>query len=78
MTGVEKAINSDRFPERLEMAKKFAKAEVINSEEVNAGEALKEKIGGRGLDASIDAVRLEGYHMFQQKKNNCIKVVLKP
>lgn len=36
------AINSDRFLERLEMAKKFAKAEAINSEEVNTGEALKQ------------------------------------
>lgn len=54
----EKAIAIDRFPERLEMAKKFAKAEVINYEEVNAGEALKEITGGRGADACIDAVGL--------------------
>lgn len=58
MMGAEKAINSDRFPERLEMAKKFAKAEVINYEEVNAGEALKQMTGGRGADACIDVVSL--------------------
>jgi threonine dehydrogenase-like Zn-dependent dehydrogenase len=43
------------------MAKKHAKAEVINYEEVNAGEALKEMTGGRGPDACIDAVGLEAH-----------------
>lgn len=57
MMGAE-AINSDRFPQRLEMAKKFAKAEVINYEEVNAGEVLKEMTGSRGPDACINAVDL--------------------
>lgn len=58
----EKAINSDRFPQRLEMAKKFAKAEVINYKKVNAGETLKETTGGRGPDACIDAVGLEDFY----------------
>lgn len=40
------------------MAKKFAKAEVINYEEVNAGKALKQMTGGRGANACIDAVGL--------------------
>jgi threonine dehydrogenase-like Zn-dependent dehydrogenase len=61
MMGAEKVIGIDRFPERLEMAKKFAKAEVINYEEVDAGEALKEMTGGRGPDACIDAVGLEAH-----------------
>jgi len=51
MMGAERVIGIDRFPERLEMAKKQAKAEVINYEEVDAGEALKEMTGGRGPDA---------------------------
>ncbi|MEH1835642.1 MAG: hypothetical protein V7L29_27210 [Nostoc sp.] len=45
----------DRFPERLEMAKKFAKAEVINYQKVNRGEALKKITGGCAPDACIDA-----------------------
>jgi threonine dehydrogenase-like Zn-dependent dehydrogenase len=61
LMGAEKVIGIDRFPERLEMAKKFAKAEVINYEEVDAGEALKEMTGGRGPDACIDAVGLEAH-----------------
>ncbi|MEH1823616.1 MAG: hypothetical protein V7L31_31840 [Nostoc sp.] len=34
MMGAEKAIALIRFLERLEIAKKFAKAEIINSENV--------------------------------------------
>ncbi|WP_442936577.1 hypothetical protein [Nostoc sp.] len=51
----EKAIAIERFPERLKMAKKFAKADAINYQEVNAGEALKEINGGRDPDACINA-----------------------
>jgi threonine dehydrogenase-like Zn-dependent dehydrogenase len=61
LMGAEKVIGIDRFPERLELAKKYAKAEVINYEEIDAGEALKEMTGGRGPDACIDAVGLEAH-----------------
>jgi threonine dehydrogenase-like Zn-dependent dehydrogenase len=49
------------FPNAWKWQKKHAKAEVINYEEVNAGEALKEMTGGRGPDACIDAVGLEAH-----------------
>lgn len=61
LMGAAKVIGIDRFPERLEMAKTHAGAEVINYEEVDAGEALKEMTGGRGPDACIDAVGLEAH-----------------
>lgn len=61
MMGAQKVIAIDRFPERLEMAKKHAKAEVINYEETHVGDALKEMTGGRGPDACIDAVGLEAH-----------------
>jgi threonine dehydrogenase-like Zn-dependent dehydrogenase len=61
MMGAQKVIGIDRFPERLELAKNFAKAEVINYEEIDAGEALNEMTGGRGPDACIDAVGLEAH-----------------
>lgn len=51
---------------------------MINYEEVNAGETLKQITGGCGPDACIDAVILEGHQIFQQKKDNWMKVVLKP
>lgn len=60
--GAEKVIAIDRFPQRLKMAKKFAKAEVINYKKVNAGETLKEMIGGRGPNPCIDAVGLEDFY----------------
>lgn len=61
MMGAARVIGIDRFPERLELAKTFAKAEVINYEEVDAGEALKEMTGGMGPDCCIDAVGLEAH-----------------
>ena len=63
MLGAERVIAIDRFPERLQLARDFAKAETINYEEVDAGEALKEMTGGRGPDCCIDAVGLEAHGM---------------
>lgn len=60
LLGAERVIAIDRIPERLQMAK-AAKAEVINYEETDAGEALKEMTGGRGPDACIDAVGMEAH-----------------
>lgn len=61
LLGAERVIGIDRFPYRLQMASDFAKAETINYEEVDAGEALKEMTGGRGPDACIDAVGMEAH-----------------
>ncbi len=61
LLGAEKVIGIDRFPERLALAKTQCGAEVINYEEVDAGDALKEMTGGRGPDACIDAVGLEAH-----------------
>lgn len=119
LLGAERVIAIDRIPERLKMAQEYGNAEIINYEEVDTGEALKEMTGGRGPDACVDAVGLEahgiglegfkylrplleriqkgeispdriithhlplteaphGYDIFKEKKENCIKVVLKP
>lgn len=61
MFGAERVIAIDRVPERLKMAQEWGGAEVINYEEVDAGEALKEMTGGRGPDAVIDAVGMEAH-----------------
>ena len=61
LLGAERVIGIDRFPYRLQLAKDFAKAETINYEEVDAGEALKEMTGGRGPDACIDACGMEAH-----------------
>jgi threonine dehydrogenase-like Zn-dependent dehydrogenase len=61
MLGAARVIAIDRFPERLKMAKEQGKAEVINYEELDPGEALKEMTGGRGPDRCIDAVGMEAH-----------------
>lgn len=58
--GADRVIAIDRVPERLQMAA-AAKAEIINYEEMDAGEAVTEMTGGRGPDACIDAVGMEAH-----------------
>ena len=60
MLGAGRVIAIDRFPERLQMAKDGG-AEVLNYEEVEVGEALKEMTGGRGPDSVMDAVGMEAH-----------------
>lgn len=60
LLGAKRVIAIDRIPERLQMARE-GKAETINYEEMDAGEALKEMTGGRGPDACIDAVGMEAH-----------------
>jgi len=59
--GAGKVIAIDRFPERLRLAREYAGAETLNYEEVDLFEALKEKTGGRGPDACIDAVGTDAH-----------------
>ena len=61
MLGADRVIAIDRIPERLQMARDQAKAEVLNYEELDVGEALKEMTGGRGPDSCIDAVGMEAH-----------------
>ncbi|MEG4104630.1 zinc-dependent alcohol dehydrogenase [Microcoleus sp. S13_C5] len=60
MLGAERVIAIDRIPERLQMAA-AGKAEIINYEEIDAGEAVTEMTGGRGPDSCIDAVGMEAH-----------------
>jgi threonine dehydrogenase-like Zn-dependent dehydrogenase len=63
LLGAEKVIAIDRFPYRLEMARSGAGADVVlNYEDVDVNDALKELTGGRGPDACIDAVGMESHH----------------
>ena len=61
MLGAERVIGIDRIPERLEMARTDAGAEVLNYGEANIFEALKDMTAGRGPDACIDAVGMEAH-----------------
>jgi threonine dehydrogenase-like Zn-dependent dehydrogenase len=61
LLGAERVIAIDRFPERLELAASRSKAEILNYEDVDVYEALRDLTGGQGPDACIDAVGLESH-----------------
>ena len=62
LLGAEKIIAIDRFDNRLRLAAEHSGAEVINYEDTDVNEALRELTGGRGPDACIDAVGMEAHH----------------
>jgi threonine dehydrogenase-like Zn-dependent dehydrogenase len=62
LLGADRVIVIDRFPERLAMASEQFGAETIDYTAVDSvQEALRESTGGRGPDACIDAVGMEGH-----------------
>jgi threonine dehydrogenase-like Zn-dependent dehydrogenase len=62
LLGAERVIAIDRFDYRLRMAKERAGADdVINYEQQDVTETLRELTGGRGPDAAIDAVGMEAH-----------------
>ncbi|MCW3842978.1 glutathione-dependent formaldehyde dehydrogenase [Micromonospora yasonensis] len=62
LLGAEQVIVIDRFPYRLRVARDRAGAETINYEETDVLDTLRELTAGRGPDACIDAVGMEGHH----------------
>ncbi|HWW61601.1 MAG TPA: zinc-dependent alcohol dehydrogenase, partial [Thermoanaerobaculia bacterium] len=61
MLGAERVIAIDRFPERLALARDEGNADILNYEDVDVLDALKDMTGGRGPDACIDAVGMEAH-----------------
>ncbi|MGC4813091.1 zinc-dependent alcohol dehydrogenase [Micromonospora sp. DT228] len=62
LLGAERVIVIDRYPYRLRLAEEHVDAETINYEEADVLDTLNELTAGRGPDACIDAVGLEGHH----------------
>jgi threonine dehydrogenase-like Zn-dependent dehydrogenase len=62
LLGAERVIIIDRYPYRLRLAAEHIDAETINYEESDVLDTLNEMTAGRGPDACIDAVGLEGHH----------------
>ncbi|SIR80734.1 zinc-dependent alcohol dehydrogenase [Micromonospora avicenniae] len=62
LLGAERVFVIDRYPYRLRLAREHTGAETINYEETDVLDALNELTAGRGPDACIDAVGLEGHH----------------
>ncbi len=61
LLGAERIVAIDRFPERLRKAREAGAETTLDYEEVDVLEALSELTGGRGPDACIDAVGMEGH-----------------
>jgi threonine dehydrogenase-like Zn-dependent dehydrogenase len=62
LLGAERIIVIDRIPERLQMARTFVQAETIDYTDVDSvPDTLREMTGGRGPDAVIEAVGMEGH-----------------
>ncbi|MES2857407.1 MAG: zinc-dependent alcohol dehydrogenase [Bdellovibrionota bacterium] len=59
--GADRVIAIDRVPERLKLTQMCSRAEVLNSDQVNVTEALREMTGGRGPDSCIDAVGMDAH-----------------
>jgi threonine dehydrogenase-like Zn-dependent dehydrogenase len=60
LLGAGRVIALDRVPARLELARR-GKAEVLNFDDIDVVEKLKQMTGGRGPDACIDAVGMEAH-----------------
>jgi threonine dehydrogenase-like Zn-dependent dehydrogenase len=61
LLGAERVIAIDDNPNRLRMAAEHGHAETLNFDDEEIYEKLKEKTGGMGPDACIDAVGLEAH-----------------
>jgi threonine dehydrogenase-like Zn-dependent dehydrogenase len=61
LLGADRVIAIDCIPERLHLARTRGEAVVLNYQEVDVLDALKDLTGGRGPDACIDAVGLEAH-----------------
>ncbi len=62
LLGAERVVAIDRFDYRLDKARQAGATDVIDYEQVNVPVVLKELTGGRGPDACIECVGLEGHH----------------
>jgi threonine dehydrogenase-like Zn-dependent dehydrogenase len=60
LLGAERVIALDDTPERLELARR-GNAEVLNFDDIDVVQKLKDLTGGRGPDSCIDAVGMEAH-----------------
>lgn len=61
MLGADRVIAIDRIPERLDMAREYGDAEIIDYEEADVYDRLMELTGDRGPDRCIDAVGTDAH-----------------
>ncbi len=61
LNGAGRVITIDRIPERLALAERLGSETIDYAEVDSVAEVLREKTGGRGPDAVIEAVGMEGH-----------------
>lgn len=78
LLGAERVVVIDRFRERLDLARTVCDAETVDYTAVdNVREVLRETTGGRGPDACIDAVGMEGHDTGVQELYDRTKQLLR-
>jgi threonine dehydrogenase-like Zn-dependent dehydrogenase len=78
LMGAERVIAIDRWPARLRLAEIAGKAETIDYEVVeDVVEELKQRTGGRGPDACIDAVGTEAHGTTLDARYDRVKQVVR-
>ncbi|AYF78531.1 glutathione-dependent formaldehyde dehydrogenase [Nocardia yunnanensis] len=78
LLGAERVIMIDRYGDRLDLAHKQFGADIVDYTEVDSvQETLRELTGGRGPDACIDAVGMEGHGTGLQQAYDRVKQLLR-
>ena len=78
LLGAERVIAIDRWPARLRLAESAGKAETLNYEVVDdVVEELKQRTGGRGPDACIDAVGTEAHGTTLDARYDRVKLAVR-
>jgi alcohol dehydrogenase len=72
LKGAKRVIGIDVLDYRLEIARRAAKSETLNFNEVDVVEAIREMTDGRGADVCIDAVGMEANRSFVEKMTDVL------
>lgn len=72
LRGAKRVIGIDVLDYRLQMARKCAHSETLNSDEVDVVEVLREMTDGRGADVCVDAVGMEANRNLLDKLSDVI------
>ncbi len=72
LKGAKRVIGIDILNYRLDIAHKSAKSEVLNLNETNVVDAIREITEGRGADVCIDAVGMEAQRNILEKFSNLL------
>ncbi|HEY0141740.1 MAG TPA: zinc-dependent alcohol dehydrogenase [Thermoanaerobaculia bacterium] len=77
LLGAERVIAIDRFEERLRMAQSDGKTEILNYEQDDVYDQLRDITGGRGPDKCIDAVGMEAHGVYVDAIMDRVKQAMK-